>query len=97
MKKGKHYYKWIKTRKAFLDANPPNHQGYYTCYICHRWILANEITVDHIVARSRAPALRYALDNLELCCGSCNQAKGSKAVKPLQITEEEGDELRGLW
>jgi len=80
-----------------LAANPPNHQGYNVCYLCGKWIQENEITVDHIVPRSRAPDLRYTFSNLALACGSCNNAKGSKLVNTPKIDLPEDNELQGLW
>lgn len=93
---GKVHDQWIKARRDFLRLNPPNHEGYYVCYICGVWVLESEITVDHIVSRSRAPHLRYTFSNLAVCCSSCNEAKGSKDIVKQQ--EEEPDtELDGLW
>lgn len=95
--KGKNYDKWQKVRSDFLAANPPNHEGYYTCYLCRQWIPAEEITVDHVVPRSRAPNLRYDFSNFAFCCGSCNAAKGSKVVNHQQEDYIEDTELDGLW
>jgi len=57
--------------------NPPNHQGYYICYLCHRWIPANEMQVEHVKSKARHPDLRTDLDNLQPACSSCNAKKGS--------------------
>lgn len=94
---GKQYDKWLKVRADFLDTYPPNHQGYYACYLCPKWIYKDEVTVDHVIPRSRAPHLRYVFSNLAICCGACNTAKGSSIVKPSEPDEEEPDELEGLW
>jgi len=66
-----------------LKDNPPNHQGYYECYICLKWVDYTEVTLDHVIPRSRAPHLRYDLDNLRPCCGTCNSNKGSKTLDKL--------------
>lgn len=94
---GKEHDEWIKTRKAYLDAHPPNFEGYYVCYLCGIWVLEKEITVDHIIPRSRAPHLRHVWSNLALCCGSCNNAKGSKVVNVQDEDDREDTELEGLW
>jgi 5-methylcytosine-specific restriction endonuclease McrA len=95
--KGKYGRLWEHTRASFLAANPPNHQGYYVCYLCSKWIPANEITVDHVVARSREPGLRFVFSNLAFACSSCNEAKGSREIVKQQEPKEEKDELEGLW
>lgn len=75
---GKYTSKWNHTKKRWRKLNPPNHEGYYECYICKVWVLSSDIEVDHIVPRSRAPELRYEMSNLAPCCHSCNFKKGSK-------------------
>ena len=75
---GKVTKKWLKTRTLWLKNNPPNHQGYYICYICNKWIDKAEITIDHIIPRSKAPELRFDPSNLMACCYNCNNNKGSK-------------------
>lgn len=69
---------WLKTRTEWLRANWPNHQGYYECYICGKWVDSSEITLDHVIPRSKAPELRLDMANLKPCCYNCNQEKGSK-------------------
>ncbi len=82
---GRHAILWIKKRKEYLKNNPPNFQGYYICYLCHKWVPANEITVDHIIPRSRAPYLRYEDSNLAPCCDPCNKKKASRVVNDQTI------------
>lgn len=71
---------WLRIRKQWLKDNPPNHEGYYMCYICGRWIAASVITIDHVIPRSNANnyANRHDVSNLRPCCWSCNNKKGSK-------------------
>ena len=79
-KVGKETRAWSEFRKHYLMLHPPNHEGYYECYICHKWVLANEITLDHVVARSSDPSLRYNEDNIRLCCYECNARKVSQSL-----------------
>lgn len=74
------HIKWLAFRKKWLLDNPPNHEGYYECYICGRWILAKEVTLDHILPRSRRPDLVLDYSNIRPCCASCNFSKGSKVI-----------------
>lgn len=77
-KLGKKGVKWLSFRKKWLKNHPPNHQGYYTCYICLRQIPAEEITLDHVIPRSRRPDLVFDENNVRPACGQCNTDKGSK-------------------
>lgn len=68
---------WIKTRKEWFKQNPPDHAGYYYCYICGLALLKTETTLDHKQSRGRNPELRNDLNNLAPCCSPCNTDKGS--------------------
>jgi 5-methylcytosine-specific restriction endonuclease McrA len=48
----------------------------YTCQYCHRTLVSGELTLDHVVPRSRAG--ESAWENLVACCHSCNNRKGSR-------------------
>lgn len=75
--------KWTRIRKLWIQLHPPNHQGYYECYLCFRWITTDALTLDHVKARSRYPELRFELNNLRPCCASCNREKGSKDLEEM--------------
>lgn len=74
---GKVGKEWVKTRRAWVKANPPNHEGYYVCGICGRWVKEDEFELDHKVSRTRDPSRRFDLTNLQPTHSSCNRAKGS--------------------
>jgi 5-methylcytosine-specific restriction endonuclease McrA len=48
----------------------------YTCQYCHKTGASNELTLDHVVPRSRAGETTW--ENLVACCHSCNNKKGSR-------------------
>ena len=48
----------------------------YTCQYCHRTLPSGELTLDHVVPRSRAG--ESAWENLVACCNPCNNRKGSR-------------------
>jgi 5-methylcytosine-specific restriction endonuclease McrA len=48
----------------------------YTCQYCMKVLPAGELTLDHVIPRSRAG--ESAWDNLVACCHSCNNRKGSR-------------------
>src|ERR1019366_3032451 len=48
----------------------------YTCQYCHRTLPSGELTLDHVIPRSRAG--ESAWENLVACCHYCNNRKGSR-------------------
>jgi 5-methylcytosine-specific restriction endonuclease McrA len=48
----------------------------YTCQYCHRTLSSAELTLDHVVPRSRAG--ESAWENLVACCHPCNNRKGGR-------------------
>lgn len=61
--------KWKKTQE-------PNHEGYYVCYICGKWI--TYLVAEHVKSKARHPELRTDPNNLKPTCDDCNREKGSK-------------------
>lgn len=98
---GKIGKQWKKTRREWIKLNPPNHEGYYVCWICSVWVPAEEMELDHIKSRTRFPKLRFVLTNLAPSCHTCNQDKGSgDAVNPNISPPEfytEIEDLEELW
>src|SRR4029079_14907577 len=48
----------------------------YTCQYCHRTMPSGELTLDHVIPRSRAG--ESAWENLVVCCHPCNNRKGNR-------------------
>ena len=48
----------------------------YTCQYCHKMMPSGELTLDHVIPRSRAG--ESAWENLVACCHPCNNRKGSR-------------------
>lgn len=48
----------------------------YTCQFCGRVLPAHELTLDHVVPRSRGGHTDW--DNLVACCHACNNLKGDR-------------------
>jgi 5-methylcytosine-specific restriction endonuclease McrA len=68
-----------KTQKAvnsWKKCQKPNHQGYYVCYLCGRWI--DYLMAEHMNSKARRPDQRTDKDNLQPTCADCNKEKGSK-------------------
>ncbi len=58
----------------------------YTCQFCGRTLPAGELTLDHIIPRSRGGHTDW--DNLVACCHRCNNLKGDR------LPEEAGVKLK---
>lgn len=83
---GKYYKKFLKTKKQWFKDNPPDHAGYYYCYIpfCGKALLPPKsleegevVQLDHVESRARRPDLRYEDSNLKPICAKHNSEKGS--------------------
>ena len=48
----------------------------YTCQYCHRTLPSSELTLDHVLPRSRAGETTW--ENLVACCHGCNNRKGNR-------------------
>jgi 5-methylcytosine-specific restriction endonuclease McrA len=48
----------------------------YTCQYCHKSMNSNELTLDHVIPRSRAGETTW--ENLVACCHTCNNRKGNR-------------------
>lgn len=48
----------------------------YTCQYCHKSPPVVELTLDHVIPRSRAGETTW--ENLVACCHSCNNRKGNR-------------------
>lgn len=48
----------------------------YTCQYCHKVLPSGEMTLDHVIPRSRAGETTW--ENLVACCHRCNNRKGSR-------------------
>ena len=48
----------------------------YTCQYCQRTLSTNELTLDHVMPRSRSGGTSW--ENLVACCNPCNNRKGNR-------------------
>ena len=48
----------------------------FTCQYCQRTLPSGELTLDHVIPRSRSG--ETAWENLVACCHDCNNRKGSR-------------------
>jgi 5-methylcytosine-specific restriction endonuclease McrA len=48
----------------------------FTCQYCHHSLSSTELTLDHVIPRSRAGETTW--ENLVACCHPCNNRKGNR-------------------
>jgi 5-methylcytosine-specific restriction endonuclease McrA len=48
----------------------------YTCQYCHKTLPSAEMTLDHVIPRSRSGESTW--ENLVACCHRCNNKKGNR-------------------
>jgi 5-methylcytosine-specific restriction endonuclease McrA len=48
----------------------------YTCQYCHKTLNSGELTLDHVMPRSRRGETTW--ENLVACCHPCNNKKGNR-------------------
>lgn len=48
----------------------------YACQYCHRTLPSSDLTLDHVIPRSRAGESTW--ENLVACCHPCNNRKGNR-------------------
>lgn len=85
-KVGKNTKQWLITRATWIRKNPADKYGYWYCYLrIHEWcpgrLTIKNITLDHVVSRSKDSKARFDLDNLRPACIYCNNKKGSRSLE----------------
>jgi 5-methylcytosine-specific restriction endonuclease McrA len=55
----------------------------YTCQFCGRVCAAAELTLDHVIPRSRGGHTDW--DNLVACCHACNNLKGDRLPEEAEL------------
>lgn len=89
-KVGKYTKQWLVTRAKWIRSNPPPIDGqYWMCYLqihpwCPKKISIEQLTLDHVVARSADPSKRFSAANLKPACYYCNEKKGSRALETVK-------------
>lgn len=84
----KHDLTWDQTVAKWKLANPPNLNGNWVCYLqiaplCPGKIDRHQLTLDHVIPKSRGKQYKYDYLNLRACCVYCNSLKGSRTLESL--------------
>jgi len=75
--RGKQYYKWEAFKKAWKLKHKDVDKY---CYLCGKPLKENEVTLDHVIPRSRRKDLVFDESNIKPACWKCNVEKGSKVL-----------------
>ena len=74
----------IPYRKKLVSKNNILIRDRYVCQYCAKPLRSHEITLDHIVPRSRGGESNW--ENLATCCPPCNVKKGSRLPEEAGLT-----------
>lgn len=71
-----HDYRRIPHQTRSLSRKNILMRDRYTCQYCQKVLPAGELTLDHVMPRSRGGATSW--ENLVACCHPCNNRKGNR-------------------
>lgn len=82
----KHRQKREATTKAWYEANPPDKDGLWWCYIpkhplCPTALTRETVVLEHDLSKARRPDLAHDISNIHPACSYDNQAKGSLSAE----------------
>lgn len=89
-KSDKYYQQEMDTKWAWFKLNPPDHNGYWDCYLCisencpYR-INRDTLVLEHVKPKVRYPKLRFVVSNIKPSCRFCNKIKGSRELEELVL------------
>ncbi len=69
-------YRRIPHQTRSLSRNNILMRDRFTCQYCQRTLPSSELTLDHVIPRSRSG--ETAWENLVTCCHACNNHKGNR-------------------
>lgn len=78
--------KKIDTKIAWFEANPPNSDGGWVCYLrisqhCPVMLTRDTLELEHVKSKASHPHLRYEVSNLLPACRWCNELKGGLSLE----------------
>lgn len=80
--------KRLETARKWLKQNPPDENGYWTCYLqisdmCPKQLTKELLVREHVIPKVKAPHLKYDIDNIRPACTWCNRLKDSRTLEDL--------------
>ena len=78
--------KRLATTAAWFEANPPDRNGHWHCYIskhplCPKILTRETIVLEHNISKVRDKSLQHDIKNIFPACTFDNAAKGSLSAK----------------
>jgi CRISPR/Cas system Type II protein with McrA/HNH and RuvC-like nuclease domain len=79
-------YVYVDVNKAIFSKINVYYRDKFTCAYCFKQLKRDELTIDHIIPRSRWKDLGNkgsvnTFENVVTCCQKCNIRKGSRTLK----------------
>lgn len=78
------HYVHLPFKKRLASKNNILIRDRYLCQYCSKPLKSHEVTLDHIVPKSRGGESNW--ENLAACCPPCNLKKGSKLPEEVGLT-----------
>lgn len=75
MSKGKSF---VAFKRKWIELNPPNEQGFYECWLCHKPVHISTFTMDHVLSQAEYPEYAREMSNIRPAHGFCNEQRGQK-------------------
>lgn len=75
------YIRWRKPKTKALRFSRENiyNRDRQTCQYCGNHVKRQDLTLDHVVPRAAGGKTTW--ENVVVCCGRCNEQKGSKSLR----------------
>ena len=81
---------WDQTVDRWYALNPPDENGNWICYLqiadlCPKLLDKEQITLEHVIPKSRGKKYKYNVNNIRPACVYCNSLKGSRTLEDLVL------------
>lgn len=70
-----HPKNWTQIKTKWREKNPPNKDGYYTCWICGKPVHMDKVSFDHVAPVAQYPEYAKDLSNIKPSHGFCNEQR----------------------
>lgn len=77
-------YNKLPNRKVYFNRRNLYRRDNFTCQYCERKLDSSELTIDHIIPRSRGGESNW--DNCVIACNKCNEKKGSSLLSEIGLS-----------
>lgn len=83
-----------QTAREWHEANPPDKNGLWYCYIskhplCPKALNIDTLVLEHDLSKARRPDLIHDITNIHPACAYDNKAKGSLSAQEYMLAHKE--------